>query len=93
MAGHGIITAWMTMLCGRNHLFCTGSGRRDNAPPNAMSALAEPKATFSFAMTVMHKVEGWNEEEWVGSTFCEGCDIVQSDNAPQAGVAQGIFHG
>ena len=22
-----------------------------------------------------------------------GCDIVQSDHAPQAGVAQGIFHG
>ena len=26
-------------------------------------------------------------------TRCEGCDIVQSDHAPQAGVAQGIFHG
>ena len=25
--------------------------------------------------------------------FCEGCDIVQSDHAPQAGVAQEIFHG
>ena len=25
--------------------------------------------------------------------MCEGCDIVQSDHAPQAGVAQGIFHG
>ena len=24
---------------------------------------------------------------------CEGCDTVQSDHAPQAGVAQGIFHG
>ena len=24
---------------------------------------------------------------------CEGCDIVQSDHAPQAGVAQGIFDG
>ena len=24
---------------------------------------------------------------------CEGCDIVQSDHAPQAGVAQVIFHG
>ena len=24
---------------------------------------------------------------------CEGCDIVQADHAPQAGVAQGIFHG
>ena len=26
-------------------------------------------------------------------SFCEGCDIVQSDHAPQAGVAQGIFNG
>ena len=26
-----------------------------------------PNTTFSFAMTVMDKVEGWNEEEWVGS--------------------------
>ena len=25
--------------------------------------------------------------------WCEGCDIVQSDHAPQAGVAQVIFHG
>ena len=25
--------------------------------------------------------------------LCEGCDIVQSDHAPQAGVAQGIFNG
>ena len=24
---------------------------------------------------------------------CEGCDIVQNDHAPQAGVAQGIFDG
>ena len=24
---------------------------------------------------------------------CEGCDIVQSDHAPQAGVAEGIFDG
>ena len=30
------------------------------------------------------------EKFWI---FCEGCDIVQSDHAPQAGVAQGIFHG
>ena len=28
-----------------------------------------------------------------GLITCEGCDIVQSDHAPQAGVAQGIFHG
>ena len=24
---------------------------------------------------------------------CVGCDIVQSDHAPEAEVAQGIFHG
>ena len=24
---------------------------------------------------------------------CVGCDIVQGDHAPEAGVAQGIFHG
>ena len=29
----------------------------------------------------------------LGLITCEGCDIVQSDHAPQAGVAQGIFHG
>ena len=27
------------------------------------------------------------------SHLCVGCDIVQSDHAPEAGVAQGIFHG
>ena len=26
-------------------------------------------------------------------TLCVGCDIVQADHAPEAGVAQGIFHG
>ena len=25
--------------------------------------------------------------------MCVGCDIVQADHAPEAGVAQGIFHG
>ena len=29
----------------------------------------------------------------LGLKTCEGCDIVQSDHAPQAGVAQGIFDG
>ena len=27
------------------------------------------------------------------SAWCVGCDIVQADHAPEAGVAQGIFHG
>ena len=30
---------------------------------------AVPKATFSFAMALMDKVGGWNEENWVGSNF------------------------
>ena len=25
--------------------------------------------------------------------YCVGCDIVQADHAPEAGVAQVIFHG
>ena len=29
----------------------------------------------------------------VTCVFCEGCDIVQSDHALQAGVAQGVFDG
>ena len=29
----------------------------------------------------------------VEQAFCVGCDIVQADHAPEAGVAQGIFHG
>ena len=29
----------------------------------------------------------------LGLTTCVGCDIVQADHAPEAGVAQGIFHG
>ena len=41
-------------------------GRRDATPPNA---LAVPKSVFSNAVTVMDKVEGWNEEEWAGSKF------------------------
>ena len=28
---------------------------------------AVPKATFSCAMAVTDKVEGWKEEQWVGS--------------------------
>ena len=45
------------------------NGRRGNVPPYARAPLAVPKATFSFAMTVMDKVDGWNEEEWVGLKF------------------------
>ena len=39
---------------------------------------------------------GSRDPQWCGARWrfkCEGCDIVQSDHAPQAGVAQGIFNG
>ena len=29
----------------------------------------------------------------VGLITCVGCDIVQADHAPEAGVAQGVIHG
>ena len=29
----------------------------------------------------------------LGLITCVGCDIVQADHAPEAGLAQGIFHG
>ena len=29
----------------------------------------------------------------LASRICVGCDVVQADHAPEAGVAQGIFHG
>ena len=48
---------WTGLCCG--HKF----GRRDEIPPNA---LAVPKSVFSNAMTVMDKVEGWNEDNMGG---------------------------
>ena len=33
---------------------------------------------------------GWRH---ASITSCNGCDIVQADHAPEAGVAQGIIHG
>ena len=32
-------------------------------------------------------------EQFSTSVLCVGCDTVQADHAPEAGVAQGIFHG
>ena len=46
----------------RDHLYGK-KGRRGNEPPYARAPVAVPNATFSFAMIVMDKVEGWNEEE------------------------------
>ena len=56
-------------------------GRRDEIPPNA---LAEPKSVFSYAMTVMVKVDGWNEEKWVGSKFA-ACMWIHTKAAQSAG--------
>ena len=36
---------------------------------------------------------GVRELHVLGLITCVGCDIVQADHAPEAGVAQGIFHG
>ena len=39
---------------------------------------------------ILHGLQLWDCKRRV---FCVGCDIVQADHAPEAGVAQGIFHG
>ena len=41
--------------------------RGDMSPYVQRSFAPVPKVTFSFAMAVMDKVEGWTEEKWVGS--------------------------
>ena len=53
----------------RNHISDKCGLRGDMSPFVRRPFAAVPKATFSFAMTVMDKVEGWNEEQWVGSYF------------------------
>ena len=55
-------------------------GLRGDMPPYVRRPFAAvPKATFSFAMTVMDMVEGWNEEEWVGVVpRCVPVDLHQS---------------
>ena len=49
------------------------NGRRDNILPNAQVV---PKTAFFHSVTVMDKVEGWNEESWVESKF-EACVCVE----------------
>ena len=39
----------------------------DESPYVRRPFAAVPKATISFTVAVMDKVEGWNEEKWVGS--------------------------
>ena len=56
------------------------NGRRSNIPPNTLAALAVPKATFSFAMTAIDKVEGRNEEVGGVKIRCEYVDLHQSRN-------------
>ena len=43
----------------------------------------------------MMVIDAWSRYfvELLSRFVCEECDIVQSDHALQAGVAQGIFHG
>ena len=38
-------------------------------------------------------LSGVCELHLLGLATCVGCDTVQADHAPEAGVAQGIFHG
>ena len=45
------------------------NGRRGNVPPYARAPIAIPKSQSLFAMTVMDKVEGWNDEEVVRLKF------------------------
>ena len=56
---HVLLRCWQDCVADR-------FGRREGVPPNT---LAPPKSVFSYEMTVMDKVEGWNEEEWAGSRF------------------------
>ena len=53
----------------RNHTSDKNGHRGDMPPYVQRPSAAVPNAAFSFAMAVMDKVEGWNEEEWVGSNF------------------------
>ena len=51
-------------------------GRREAILPNT---LALPKSVFSYAVTVMNKVEGWNDANLVGSKFAACMWIVLCD--------------
>ena len=53
--------------------------------PFTLRALARGMPQFAGRVTI--------HMEALALAFCEGCDIVQSDHAPQAGVAQGFFNG
>ena len=79
MTGPGRITAWalhamkirtsVLVKYLKDHI--SGKyGLGGDTPPHVRRPFAAVrKATFSFAMVVMNKVEGWNEEKWVGSFF------------------------
>ena len=55
------------------------NGRSGNIPPYARAPLAVPKATISLAVTVMDRVEGWNEEQSVETKIrWEHVDLHQS---------------
>ena len=51
-----------------------------------------------FLIVVSLSPSGWTVSSLLGwwspsLLLCVGCDMVQADHAPEAGVAQGIFHG
>ena len=51
----------------RDHISDKHGFGRCTVPYVRQPFAAVPKATFSCAMAVMDKVEGWTKEEWVGS--------------------------
>ena len=102
---HGMSTysmkIWTSMLnrFWIDHISDKYGHRGDMSPYVRRPLKAVLKATFPFAMTVMDKVEGWNEEQWVGAYFaacrwictkavlCDGrrCDPPQ-DLQPKLGI-------
>ena len=59
----------------RDHASDKDGLRGDMSPYPRRPVAAVPKTTFSFAMTVMDKVEGWNEEKW-DRTWLRACGFT-----------------
>ena len=51
----------------------------DTAPYVRRPFAVVPKATLLHAMAVMDKVEGWKEEEWMGSYFAASMCLYTKD--------------
>ena len=82
----------------------TGASGGNNPTPHFHRRSNPPNMTPQMTP----KTQNWNHEHhpdqtkvenvWAGTvdgtlSSCVGCDIVQADHAPDAGVAQEIFHG